>query len=102
FFQAEDGIRAFHVTGVQTCALPISRNLVTDRLRRGRVVSIEPVGDPGSLNVLIDEVTPERRLDAHQVLRRLAAAFDRLPPRCRRSEERGGGYVGASGEAWAR
>src|SRR5690606_5316423 len=22
-FQAEDGIRAFHVTGVQTCALPI-------------------------------------------------------------------------------
>src|SRR5690606_40532495 len=24
-FQAEDGIRDFHVTGVQTCALPISR-----------------------------------------------------------------------------
>src|SRR5690606_40328182 len=23
-FQAEDGIRGFHVTGVQTCALPIS------------------------------------------------------------------------------
>src|SRR5690606_39770467 len=28
FFQAEDGIRDFHVTGVQTCALPIlERNL---------------------------------------------------------------------------
>src|SRR5690606_40336922 len=25
FFQAEDGIRGFHVTGVQTCALPISK-----------------------------------------------------------------------------
>src|SRR5690606_5477485 len=25
FFQAEDGIRDFHVTGLQTCALPISR-----------------------------------------------------------------------------
>src|SRR5690606_39390977 len=25
FFHAEDGIRDFHVTGVQTCALPISR-----------------------------------------------------------------------------
>src|SRR5690606_39873126 len=25
FFQAEDGILDFHVTGVQTCALPISR-----------------------------------------------------------------------------
>src|SRR5207302_5678704 len=27
FFQAEDGIRDFHVTGVQTCALPISGGL---------------------------------------------------------------------------
>src|SRR5690606_39744058 len=26
FFQAEDGIRDFHVTGVQTCALPICMN----------------------------------------------------------------------------
>src|SRR5207302_4046120 len=38
FFQAEDSIRAFHVTGVQTCALPISTlgvqyylNLVTQQ-----------------------------------------------------------------------
>src|SRR5439155_8595328 len=27
FFQAEDGIRDGHVTGVQTCALPISNGL---------------------------------------------------------------------------
>src|SRR5690625_5871898 len=27
FFQAEDGIRDGHVTGVQTCALPISKHL---------------------------------------------------------------------------
>src|SRR5947209_18207594 len=27
FFQAEDGIRDIGVTGVQTCALPISRNI---------------------------------------------------------------------------
>src|SRR5207253_4958202 len=27
FFQAEDGIRGGHVTGVQTCALPISTEL---------------------------------------------------------------------------
>src|SRR5690606_41202404 len=27
FFQAEDGIRDFHVTGVQTCALPICNRL---------------------------------------------------------------------------
>src|SRR5690606_40251330 len=29
FFQAEDGIRDFHVTGVQTCALPISNEIKT-------------------------------------------------------------------------
>src|SRR5690606_8179183 len=29
FFQAEDGIRDFHVTGVQTCALPISEGYKT-------------------------------------------------------------------------
>src|SRR5690606_37289144 len=27
FFQAEDGIRDFHVTGVQTCALPICKKM---------------------------------------------------------------------------
>src|SRR5690606_39279545 len=31
FFQAEDGIRVFHVTGVQTCALPISSHITSDR-----------------------------------------------------------------------
>src|SRR5256885_12209935 len=28
FFQAEDGIRDYKVTGVQTCALPISANAI--------------------------------------------------------------------------
>src|SRR5690606_39818522 len=31
FFQAEDGIRDFHVTGVQTCALPISERRRSSR-----------------------------------------------------------------------
>src|SRR6266568_6629902 len=35
FFQAEDGIRDGTVTGVQTCALPISR-------RRGRSAALTP------------------------------------------------------------
>lgn len=60
-----------------------ARHLMADRLRRARVVSIETVGDLDALNVLVDENTPERRLDARQVLRRLAEAFDRLPDRCR-------------------
>src|SRR5690606_40967501 len=35
FFQAEDGIRDFHVTGVQTCALPIWRMIGRFRARFG-------------------------------------------------------------------
>src|SRR5690606_21217677 len=34
---AEDGIRAFHVTGVQTCALPICRRETTKELAAGRL-----------------------------------------------------------------
>src|SRR5207253_7096953 len=33
FFQAEDGIRDGHVTGVQTCALPISDLFIDAELR---------------------------------------------------------------------
>src|SRR5207253_4020481 len=35
FFQAEDGIRDGHVTGVQTCALPISPYALPVSGRRG-------------------------------------------------------------------
>src|SRR5712675_287573 len=40
FFQAEDGIRDVAVTGVQTCALPISRGVIPD----GGEVSREYIG----------------------------------------------------------
>ena len=61
-----------------------ARHLMTDRLRRSRVVSIEPVGDFESSNVyLIDEVSPERWLGTRQALRRLVEALDALPGRCR-------------------
>src|SRR5690606_40668660 len=35
FFQAEDGIRDFHVTGVQTCALPIFIQVKEIKFRPG-------------------------------------------------------------------
>src|SRR5690606_40771210 len=37
--QAEDGIRDFHVTGVQTCALPISRSMARTIIANGTVVT---------------------------------------------------------------
>src|SRR2546426_5880593 len=38
FFQAEDGIRDYKVTGVQTCALPISSKFDTTTAASGTVV----------------------------------------------------------------
>ena len=61
-----------------------ARHLMADRARRGKVVSIEPVGDFDPSNVyLIDEVSPERWTGTRQALRRLVEALDRLPGRCR-------------------
>src|SRR5690606_23459142 len=43
FFQAEDGIRDFHVTGVQTCALPIFfLGQITAALVTGNTVLAKP------------------------------------------------------------
>jgi RNA polymerase sigma-70 factor (ECF subfamily) len=82
-------VRVYEAAGKARPSAPKSflfataRHLMTDRLRRARVVSIEAVGDLDALNVLVDEVSPERWLGGRQVLKRLAEAFDRLPGRCR-------------------
>ena len=60
-----------------------ARNMLADRLRRTRVVSIDYTQDLESLNVLVDEISPEQRLSARQELRRLANALDALPDACR-------------------
>jgi RNA polymerase sigma-70 factor (ECF subfamily) len=60
-----------------------ARHLMADRIRRERIVSIRAGGDNEFLNVLIEELSPERRVGAHQELARLARAFDRLPVQCR-------------------
>src|SRR5207253_7769962 len=43
FFQAEDGIRDGHVTGVQTCALPILRGLRGHGGPRSRIGPCPPL-----------------------------------------------------------
>src|SRR3712207_8107839 len=52
FFQAEDGIRDIGVTGVQTCALPISDR---QRVRLDRVVvelqQVVQLGDEGRVGI---------------------------------------------------
>src|SRR5690606_16861263 len=54
FFQAEDGIRDFHVTGVQTCALPICATHAGHRdtgVNSGANTSVEQVGLQEDLTV---------------------------------------------------
>ena len=60
-----------------------ARNLLTDRIRRGRIVSIDYTQDLDSLNVLIDDLSPEQRLSAREELGRLAKALDALSSPCR-------------------
>lgn len=61
----------------------ISRHIMSDRRRRERIVSIQAAGDNDFSNDLVEEKTPERAASAHQDLKRLAQAFDRLPEMCR-------------------
>lgn len=60
-----------------------ARHLMADRVRHERIVPIQAAGDGEYLNALIEEISPEQRVNAYQELARLAHAFDRLPPKCR-------------------
>jgi RNA polymerase sigma-70 factor (ECF subfamily) len=61
----------------------IARNLLSDRMRRSRIISIDYTQDLDSLNVLVDEISAEQRLSGQQELRRLVAALGRLSDRSR-------------------
>src|SRR6266700_4786030 len=83
FFQAEDGIRDFHVTGVQTCALPISDYL--HRVGKVRVVVLEMEYDGPPLRDGDDERTSAESVEVHAAvqLRQTSHEFelDRLARR---------------------
>lgn len=70
-------------TSPKTFLFQTARHLLIDRVRRSRIVSIEGVPDLDALNVLVDDVSPERRVRARQELNLLARAFARLAPKCR-------------------
>src|SRR5690625_1787934 len=59
FFQAEDGIRDGHVTGVQTCALPICQGAREQALRafRSGKVDVLVATDVAARGIDVDNVT---------------------------------------------
>src|SRR5215469_8315858 len=78
-----EGAHRLRPTAPKALLFSIARNLMIDRARRSRVVPIDLLGDLDSLNVLVDEVTPERRASIREELVRVTAAVNRLPVRCR-------------------
>src|SRR5256886_551823 len=109
FFQAEDGIRDLTVTGVQTCALPISgdrtpscpgptSSCTSDHDRRGPGAPARPVARPGRRD---RAVRADGAIGAGRPWRALPAprpgpARPRGPPRAAR---RGGRRTAGHGQA---
>jgi RNA polymerase sigma-70 factor (ECF subfamily) len=60
-----------------------ARNLLIDRIRHNQVVPIDAVNDLDELNIAFDQPGPDRTAIARDVLRRLQAAIEMLPPRAR-------------------
>jgi RNA polymerase sigma factor (sigma-70 family) len=59
-----------------------AHNLVLDRIRRERVVSIDAVADIDRLNVLVEEISPEQCAIGREQLKLLGRAFELLPRKC--------------------
>src|SRR5690606_40807392 len=85
FFQGGDGIRGFHVTGVQTCALPIYRFCEGDILRVMRSGGI----------CVVDSLEPYVELDG-------ATAPDGQDPRDAGSRSEGRRVGKGGGRRWRR
>ena len=77
FFEAEDGIRDYDVTGVQTCALPISAEVGVPR----RVDDIDPdtlVGHGGVLGQDGDAALPLQGIGVHDQLADLLVGVENV------------------------
>src|SRR5690606_40608565 len=91
---AEDGIRDFHVTGVQTCALPIYLDSSSGLFLNGRQITSERIlpGDVltvGRSRVLLLQARPVATVSGGEQAEVIAPDGARLP--VGRSEERRGG-----------
>src|SRR5690606_4482977 len=82
FFQAEDGIRDFHVTGVQTCALPICGKLVPFPSSPGSALKSPLLSPAGKARALAEPLVPRGTTADESVSsflrRRFGAEVDRV------------------------
>jgi RNA polymerase sigma factor (sigma-70 family) len=59
------------------------RNLALERLRRAKVVRLQPLGDVDQLDVVDDSPSQHRVVAAQQLMQRIIHAVDQMPERCR-------------------
>src|SRR5438105_1861056 len=60
------------------------RNLLTDKIRRAKIVRIDTVTEIDALSVYSDEPSPERAALARRELAMVQRLIEALPERCRR------------------
>lgn len=58
-------------------------SMVVNEVRRGRVVSLDSLGDWERLSIEALDVPPDRDAESRQELRHVGEAIAQLPPRCR-------------------
>src|SRR5690606_40727281 len=99
FFQAEDGIRVFHVTGVQTCALPILREGLVEPAAGGRAGGALRLTDKGM--ALARHVVRRHRLWEMFLMYEADFAVDHVDREIGRASWRGRGEARAVGRGRA-
>jgi RNA polymerase sigma factor (sigma-70 family) len=84
YIQVFDAARKQIPQNTKAFVFQAARNLLIDHIRRNHVIAFETVPDIEVLGEVSTETPgPERNIIARDELRRLQAAMDRLPPRCR-------------------
>jgi RNA polymerase sigma factor (sigma-70 family) len=83
YVQVYEAAEAVRPAFVKAFVFTVARNLLIDRARRAKVVSIDSAADPDTVDSRIDELSPERHAIGRQDLFLLQHALAGLPPRCR-------------------
>src|SRR5699024_11896688 len=83
FFQAEDGIRDRNVTGVQTCALPISpfdKNVIQDveKAIQESDLGLNPNNRGDAIYITVPPLTDERRRELVRAVKNLRSEERRV------------------------